>query len=122
MFFQPGFFEYGEKPLFSSSTRQYDIFFRYPWSEVDNIEITYPKNFDLDNADSPGLIEDPSKICSDAIEILVDKSNSTLLYKRKFHFGAKGNIMFTSQIYQPLKNLFDQINKSDSHTITLKQK
>ncbi|MBK8302265.1 MAG: hypothetical protein IPK98_02155 [Chloracidobacterium sp.] len=34
IFFQPGFFEYGEKPLFSSSTRQYDIFFRYPWSKL----------------------------------------------------------------------------------------
>lgn len=122
IFFQPGFFEYGEKPLFSSSTRQYDIFFRYPWSEVDNIEITYPKNFDLDNADLPQIVEDPSKICSDVIEISVDRANSILVYKRKFHFGAKGKILFPSTVYQPLKNLFDMVNKSDSHTITLKQK
>jgi len=122
IFLQPGFFEYGEKPVFSNADRQYDIFFRYPWSEKDEIEITYPKSYDLDNADAPGQVADPSKIGLDEINIRVDKQNSLLKYERKFHFGAGPTVLFKPNVYQPLKNLFDAFHKADSHTITLKQK
>jgi hypothetical protein len=54
LFFQPGFFEYGTSPLFSTATRKYDIYFHFPWSEVDDIEIELPKDFELDNAETPG--------------------------------------------------------------------
>ena len=35
IFVQPAFFQYGVKPLFSSATRKYAIYFHYPWSEDD---------------------------------------------------------------------------------------
>ncbi len=122
LFLQPGFFEYGSDPLFSGAARKYDVYFDYPWSEVDSIEINLPKNFDLDNADAPGEIADPQKIGSLKITIGVDKVNSFLKYDRKFHFGGGGNLLFPAASYQPVKNLFDTFHKSDSHTITLRQK
>ena len=122
IFLQPGFFEYGENPVFSSSTRKYDIFFRYPWSEVDNVEINYPKNYDLDNADAPGLIADSQRVASLDVKISVDRAGGLLIYNRKFHFGGNGNTFFKTDAYQPLKSLFDSFYKSDTHPITLKQK
>jgi hypothetical protein len=122
IFFQPGFFEYGANPLFASAARKYDIYFRYPWSEQDSVEIEYPKTFDLDNADSPGAIADPQKIGMLDISIKADRSKAVLIYDRKFHFGGGGNILFPSAQYQPLKNMFDAFHKADSHTITLRQK
>lgn len=121
LFLQPGFFEYGTNPLFSSSTRKYDLFFKYPWSELDNIEISYPKNYDLDSADAPGTVADPQKIGLLDVQIAVDKATNTLVYKRDFHFGGGGNVLFKAASYQPIKNLFDHFYQSDSHTITLKQ-
>lgn len=53
LFLQPGFFEYGGSPEFSSATRKYDVYFNYPWSETDDIEIQLPKGFTLDSADAP---------------------------------------------------------------------
>lgn len=121
LFLQPGFFEYGEKPVFSSATRKYDIHFPYPWSENDQIEILLPKGFSLDNADRPRGIEDPSKIGSLDINIAVTNDQSALIYKRNFHFGGGGNVLFPAETYLQLKNMFDAFHTSDSHTITLKQ-
>lgn len=122
IFLQPGFFEYGENPVFSSATRKYDIFFHYPWSEQDEIEIELPKNFALDNADAPAAIADQSKIGLLDIYVGVSKESNMLIYKRKFYFGGGGNTLFPVGTYPPLKNMFDQFHKADSHTITLKQK
>ncbi len=122
IFLQPGFFEYGENPVFSTATRKYDIFFHYPWSEVDTIEIELPKGFALDSADAPAMLADPSKIGLLDIYMGVVKESNTLIYKRKFHFGGGGKTLFPVGTYQPLKNLFDGFHKADSHTVTLKQK
>lgn len=122
LFLQPGFFEYGEKPLFSSSARKYPIYFHYPWAEQDDIAIDLPQGFALDNADSPGSFTDPQKITSLAIRIGTDKDQTVLDYQRSFYFGGGGNIIFPTAAYQPLKGLFDAFQKADSHIITLKQK
>lgn len=122
IFLQPGFFEYGVPAMFSSATRKYSIFFRHAWSENDDIEIDLPANFVLDNADAPATVSDPSNIGKVEIKIGVDTAKSKLVYKRNFHFGGGGNVLFQPSVYQPLKNLFDAFHTADSHTITLKQK
>lgn len=121
LFLQPGFFEYGKSPVFSGASRKYDVYFQYPWSEQDSIEIALPKGFTLDSADAPGLLSDPQKIGYLNVNIGVDKASNTLVYKRQFHFGGGGNTLFPATAYQPLKNLFDAFSKADTHTITLKQ-
>ena len=121
LFLQPRFFEYGEDPLFSSSTRKYSVQFPYPWAEHDNLEITLPEGFSLDNAESPASIADPQNIGALTVSIGITSDKRKLVYSRKFHFGGGGNILFPPEVYQPLKNMFDAFNKSDSHTITLKQ-
>ena len=122
IFLQPGFFEYGESPLFSGSTRKYDVYFTYPWSESDDIEIALPQSYALDSAEQPGEISDPSKIGSLVINIGIDKEQTFMKYKRQFHFGGGGNVLFPVKAYQPLKGLFDAFHAADAHTITLKQK
>lgn len=122
LFLQPGFFEYGVNPLFSSATRKYDIFFQFPWSETDDIEIELPKGFDLDNADAPQTVADPSRIGSLDVNMRIDRQAGLLKYNRQFHFGGGGNVLFPASAYQPVKNLFDEFHKADTHTITLKQK
>ena len=121
LFLQPGFFEYGKSPMFSTAGRKYDVFFHYSWSEVDDIKIELPKGFSLDNADFPNLITDPQKISLLDIDIKIDNAANTMIYNRKFHFGGNDFTLFPKTAYPALKNLFDAFNKSDTHTITLKQ-
>ena len=121
IFLQPGFFEYGKNPLFSTADRKYNIYFHYPWSEEDNIEIELPKGFDLDNAERPSPITDQKQIGSNAIDIKINKETNTLAYNRKFHFGGGNVYLFPVSAYPALKNMFDAFHKADTHTITLKQ-
>jgi hypothetical protein len=121
LFLQPGFFEYGANPLFSTATRKYDIFFHYPWSEVDNIEIELPKGFTLDNADTPAEVADSNKIGSLRIDMSISSDGSLLKYNRKFHFGGGNNTLFPATAYQQLKNMFDSFHKSDTHAVSLKE-
>ncbi|HMT09003.1 MAG TPA: DUF3857 domain-containing protein, partial [Pyrinomonadaceae bacterium] len=90
MFFQPGFFEYGTQPAFTSAQRQYDIFFRHPWSEKDRIEIKFPSNYMIDNGETPAPIFDRSRIVVDEISIRLDAARSTIFYDRDFYFGGQG--------------------------------
>ncbi len=121
MFLQPGFFEYGTTPRFASSNRKHDIYFRFPWSESDDIEIELPAGFSLDNADSPESFTDKQKIASRNITIEINKSKNTLIYKRSFYFGGGGNIFFPVSSYPAVKHLFDVFHKGDTHTLTLKK-
>ena len=121
LFLQPGFFEYGGNPVFSTASRKYDIYFHYPWAEQDNIEISLPKGYDLDNADAPGTLADPQKVSLLNISIKINKAANMLIYNRQFNFGNGGYTLFPAKAYQPLKSLFDEFHKADTHTITLKQ-
>lgn len=120
LFLQPGFFEYGKKPLFTSETRNYDVYFHYPWSEIDNIEVELPKGFTLDNADTPGMIADPDKIGGLNITMSINSDQNLLKYNRQFYF-ANGLMIFPKSIYPAVKNMFDKFHNANLHTITLKQ-
>ena len=121
LFMQPSFFEYGEQPIFSASARKYPIFFHFPWTEQDDIEIELPKGFSLDNADAPTPLADPDHVALLNIRMGVNSTTNTFKYTRTFAFGGGGNTVFPVEAYSALKSLFDAFNKADAHTITLKQ-
>lgn len=122
MFVQPSYFQAGPSALFSSSSRKYDIFFRYPWSEVDTINIQLPQGFELDNAETPAPFHDTNRIGSIDFDIKIDTANNILKVKRNFFFGAYNKVLFPANSYEPLKNVFDGFHKTDGHTITVRQK
>jgi len=121
LFLQPGFFEYGTNPLFSSATRKYDIYFQYPWAENDDIEIELPKGFQVDSGEKPGEIADPNRIGVLNINIGIIDNQNTLKYQRTFKFGGNNKVLFPVGVYQPLKNLFDVFHKANTQLLTLKQ-
>ena len=122
IFLQPAFFEHGISPLFSSSERRYPIYFHYSWSEEDEVTIDLPAGYVLDHADAPNSIK-IGQIGEYSPTIAASSSGKTLLYKRRLSFGAGGALLlFPANTYTDIKSLFDEINKSDNHTITLKQR
>jgi hypothetical protein len=120
IFLQPAYFEKGVPVLFAASTRKYPIYFHYPWSEEDKVEITLPKGYVLDSPDAPLPIA-AGGITHYDVKIQVTTDDSTLIYSRRFFFGGEDKIYFPAGAYGALKQLFDEMNKADNHTITLKQ-
>jgi len=123
LFFQPGFFNRGSGSQFSATARNYDLYFHYPWAEEDDLTIELPAGFALDNADAPAGIspEMTKQICAQKISISVTPDGHTLRYRRNFYFGGRGSILFPSQVYAGIKQLFDAVTQDNDHMITLKQ-
>jgi Domain of Unknown Function with PDB structure (DUF3857)/Transglutaminase-like superfamily len=120
LFLQPSFFEHGKSALFPNADRKYDVYFHYPWSESDNIEVALPAGYTLDNAERPQGFN-ASGVIDYNVEMGVTKDQHTLVINRKFFFGGGGTIVLPVASYAQLKAIFDRLQKSDEHTITLKQ-
>jgi len=119
LFLQPAFFEHGIEPLFSSSSRKFDVYFHYPWSEHDEVWIDLPAGFTLDSADAPAPFA-ASQISQYSVKIGATDDGKTVRYLRDFFFGGGGSIFFPMTSYAALKQLFDAVHTADNHTLTLK--
>jgi Domain of Unknown Function with PDB structure (DUF3857)/Transglutaminase-like superfamily len=120
LFLQPAFFQYGLGPLFATANRKYPIYFHYPWSENDAVEIDLPKGYALDSADSPSPFA--SGVISEYKPSLAASADGSLLvYKRNFFFGGKGSVLYPVDAYSAIKTYFDTMHKQDNHSIALKQ-
>lgn len=121
LFFQPNVFERGASPRFISSKRKHDIYFSYPFAEMDEITIELPAGFKLESADAPNDIADKQRISSHATELNVTADGKTLTYKRNFSFGNGGFLRFPPQSYSVMKNMFESFHRADAHQLTLRQ-
>ncbi len=121
LFFQPNVFEKSSKPQFESSTRKYDVYIHYPYSEQDEITIELPAGYSLENAEAPATIKDSQGIGSHDTQISVSNDGKLVVYKRSFAFGNNGFILFPVGSYPVLKRLFEAFNKADVHQLTIRQ-
>lgn len=119
LFFSPAFFRQGISPRFPVKERKWDIYFFYPWTEDDKVEIEFPKGYELDN---PGL---PASMTFQVghYEVKASVSGGTkLIYTRRFVFGAHGDVLFPAKSYPALKSIFDAVEQSDNHMLALREK
>ena len=120
LFLQSAFFQRGIGPRFTSGERNHSIYFHFPWAEDDNVTIDLPVGFALDNAEGPASFN-ASTVCKYEVKTLVTDDKRTLIYKRKFIFGAGGVILFPAETYLQVKSVFDTLHSRDNHSIALKQ-
>ncbi len=119
LFVRVNYFGSGLGAQFAESTRHNHIYFDYPWSESDFIEFKIPAGFELDNGDVPsGVNARPT--CAYTVGLSFNKSQNTLTYNRQLRFGDKSLLLFDKQIYPNLKTVFNAIQHSDDHMVTLK--
>jgi hypothetical protein len=121
IFLQPNFFERSAKPVFETNARRYDVEFRYPYAERDEITIELPAGYELESPDAPATVADGQKIGLNEIKMFVSNDKRTLTYKRNFYFGNGGFLRFPQTSYPILKQLFEAFHKANTHALTLKQ-
>jgi hypothetical protein len=123
LFVQPSFFQFGEGPMFPTTGRTNNVYFHYPWSEEDQIEITLPEGYALDNPEAPAKFgAGPLSQYEPRAQVTTD--GRKLIWGRKFYFGgSQGNssLLFPTSTYAALKAYFDEVAKQDATAIALKQ-
>jgi hypothetical protein len=120
LFLNPEFFQKGIPPKFTASQRKQNIYFDYPWSEIDEVGISLPAGFDFDGAGGrqPISAGDAGKY---QLEIAVSADHRSLRCVRSFVFGSNNNILFTVKNYPILRQFFDAVHETDNHVLTLQQ-
>jgi hypothetical protein len=120
LFIQPAFFQKGVSPLFTTDIRKHDIYFQYPWSESDEIDINLPEGYDLENPEG----QQPISIGAfghHEMNTYISKDHRLLRCTRKFFIGGESRILYSAKYYPILKRFFDTVHQADNQTITLKQ-
>ena len=93
LFVLPSFFTVGRPAYFTDANRMNPIYFDYPWSESDSVDIHLPAGFQLDHADAPRPIDFPP-IGKYAARVSIANDTNTLLYRRALVFGADKLLRF----------------------------
>jgi hypothetical protein len=117
----PAYFQAGTPTRFPESTREFPVYFHYPWCESNFIRIKLPENYSLDHGDSPAGFKFPP-VGEYNLKLGITSDNSTLVYKREFKFGGDGLVLFEQKQYPALKQIFDRVHENDNHMLTLKVK
>ena len=120
IFLRPSFFTVGQAAYFTDANRNNIIYFDYPWSETDSVDIHMPAGYELDHPEAPPSFEF-KPVGKYTAKVSLVKATNTMLYRRNFVFGGDKIPQFDVPQYKPIKAIFDQIHASDEHMITLKQ-
>jgi len=120
LFLQPAIFQAGAAPIFSAKTREQPVYFHYSWTEDDQYSFELPAGYALDSADKP------APVAADGINLRYEVHSSVvgaskLIYRRSLSLGTGGPMVIPAEEYTGLKSVMDAVQRSDDHTVALKQ-
>lgn len=117
MFLQPSFFKKGGSRVFSADEREFNLYFPYYWSESDDVTITLPEGYELEEATAPVPLPKIQGI-GYTPGLKHRQNENVLLYTREFDFSF---INLPQKAYGPIKDVFEVVYEQDNHTVTLKK-
>jgi len=117
LFFQPIVFQKGLTAYFSSPSRSADVYFRFPWTEQDDITIALPPGFQLEQPEIPGELNAGVA----RYRLAMTAGGSVLSVSRTFNMGSSDVVVFDQQRYPVVKEFFDRVHAADGHTLVLRR-
>ena len=117
LFFQPIVFQKGLNAYFPSPTRSTDVYFRFPWTEQDDITISLPSGFQLEQPEVPGELNGGVA----RYRLAMTTSGSLLSVSRTLVMGSADVVVFDQARYPVVKEFFDRVHTADGHTLVLRR-
>ena len=120
LFIQPAVFKRGYAARYTAESREFPLYFRYPWMDVDHVTIHLPDGYELDHADAPSNAP-LGPVAHYTVTAQFDHAKRDLIYQRELVFGKNLALMFKKEAYPMFKSFFDAAHAGDNHTISLRQ-
>ena len=120
LIFQPAVFQKNTRAVFSADRRTSELYFPFPWTELDDVTIRFPDGFELEQPEAPADVA--ANVGRYELTLGVADGRRTLVLARRFTFGVNGAIHFPSSAYAPLKAFFDRVHSRDAHSLILRRK
>ena len=94
------------------------MYFRFPWSEQDDLTIALPAGFELEQPEIPGELN--GGVVRYGLAMKTD--GAQLSVSRTLIVGAQDLVAFDRERYPVVKEFFDRVHTADDHTLVLRRK
>lgn len=110
---QPAVFHKNLRPWFEADTRENTIVFKYRYITNDEVVITPPAGYAIDDAGAPGGV-DMGAAGDYTATLQSGGENGAITYKRIFRLSG---LTFVKKFYPRIKSMFEEIRTRDRHTV-----
>jgi hypothetical protein len=118
LFLQPAVFDKNANPIFKKEKRAVGIRFPYALETHDNVRITFPDSFEVEEGYAPQSVVNTTEI-SHAVQLGQSKSHPILVYRKDLRMSLR-NLPATA--YDSVREIFNAIDAEDHHVLTLRRK
>jgi hypothetical protein len=108
-----GLYESGQRQLFDASARKQDIYFHYPYEDVDDITVQLPAGVKADTLPPPQVL-DPGGLLK--YEISAKQEGNSLQVHRKL---VVGGILYPAGSYSEIRKFFSTAKSNDEQQLVL---
>jgi hypothetical protein len=108
-----GLYEAGQRQLFDSSARKQDIFFHYPYEDIDDIAIQLPAGVQASTLPAPQALDPGGNL---KYEISAKQEGSSLHLKRRL---VVGGIAYPVAYYSAIRQFFSAAKSNDEQQLVL---
>jgi hypothetical protein len=108
-----GLYEVGQRQLFEPSSRVQDIYFPYPYQELDDITIQLPNNLQPATLPPPQTIDPGGKL---KYQISAKQEGGSLQIQRQL---VVGSMLYPARAYSALRQFFGMVKTDDGQTMVL---
>lgn len=108
-----GFYEAGQRQLFDASARKQDIYFQYPYQDVDEIVVQLPAGFQAGALPAPQVVDPGGQL---RYEISAKQDGTSLHVERKLIVGG---LNFQAANYGALRKFFSTAKSNDEQQLVL---
>jgi hypothetical protein len=108
-----GLYEAGQRQLFDASARKQDIYFHYPYEDVDDIMIQLPVGAKADSLPPPQVLDPGGSL---KYEISAKQDGNSLQVHRKL---VVGGILYPAGSYSEIRKFFATAKSNDEQQLVL---
>jgi hypothetical protein len=111
---KPALLNHPDENLLKEPRRANSVYFQYPWSEVERVEIEIPKGYEVEQLPEAVRLDNGAA----SYEARFKREADRVVYERRM---AVNGIFFPAEQYAALKGFFDLVHQADRAAISFKQ-
>jgi len=108
-----GFYEAGQKQLFDASARKQDIYFHFPYQDVDKIVVQLPPGYLAGTLPEPQVVDPGGQL---RYEISAKQDGASLHVERKLDVGG---LAYQNSYYGAIRKFFSTAKSNDEQQLVL---
>lgn len=112
---KPALLNHPDESLLKEPTRANSVYFQYPWSETERVEIEIPEGYEVEQLPKAVGLD----IGAASYEATFKSEAGRVIYERSL---VVDGIFFPAAQYSTLKGFFDRVHQADRAAISLKQR